>query len=240
VDRLLSSSRSSSLLVIGASVVASIAVWALVAGPGHAHSGHVTVTGFAVSVVMWQAMMVVMMSPAATPWIAAYARVVGDAASSPLPRTLAFAAGYFTVWLGYSVLAALLQLAATRILARTGHVATPAPAGLLLIAAGAFQFTPAKRACLTHCRNPLSYLAAHWRGGPPGAFRMGVMHGAYCAGCCWLLMLTGFSMGVMNLGWMALLTVVAAAEQVSRHGVWLGQVFGAALVLWGLGLWLAA
>ena len=69
----------------------------------------------------------------------AYARVVGDAASSPLPRTLAFAAGYFTVWLGYSVLAALLQLAATRILARTGHVATPAPAGLLLIAAGAFH-----------------------------------------------------------------------------------------------------
>src|SRR5678815_1456869 len=96
-----------------------------------------------------------------------------------------------------------------------------------------FQFAPIRQACLTHCRNPLSYLLSRWHGGPPAAFRLGAVHGAYCLGCCWLLMLTGFAVGLMNLAWMAVLTIVVAVEQTAPGGVWLGRLFGVGLAAWG-------
>ena len=108
----------------------------------------------------------------------------------------------------------------------------------MLVSAGAFQFVPLKGACLAHCRNPLSYFLARWNNGPIGGFRLGVSHGAYCLGCCWLLMLTALAMGVMNLAWMAVLTVVVALEQVAPAGVWVGRAFGVVLIAWGA--WLLA
>ena len=109
-------------------------------------------------------------------------------------------------------------------------------AGVLLVAAGLSQFLPLKRACLSHCRNPLTYFLARWKNGPTGGFRLGLTHGAYCLGCCWLVMLSGFGVGLMNLAWMALLTVVLCLEQVAPGGERIGQAAGLGMAAWGLAL----
>jgi predicted metal-binding membrane protein len=114
--------------------------------------------------------------------------------------------------------------------------------GAVLVASGVSQFVPLRQACLSHCRNPLTYFLARWRDGPAGGFRMGAVHGAFCLGCCWMIMLSGFALGVMNLAWMAVLTAMVCLEQLAPNGVWLGRAFGAGLAVWGLVLlmWLAA
>jgi predicted metal-binding membrane protein len=225
--------------VIASVIVATTGAWVWLAGaaPLHPHAGPATPRGFLAAVVMWQAMMVAMMTPTVAPWVLAYARLVGEAPpGARLGPPVTFAAGYFTIWLAYSIVAAAIQMA-LRTIGPVGHEGPPpALAGGVLLAAGAFQFAPIRQACLTHCRNPLSYLLARWRGGPPGAFRLGLGHGAYCVGCCWLLMLTGFAMGVMNLAWMALLTVMMAVEQSTPVGIAVGRTFGAGLIVWGLAL----
>lgn len=190
--------------------------------------------GFALAVAMWQLMVVVMMTPTVVPWVRAYATLV---APSPAERSWraawTFVAGYFAIWLVYSVSMAALQLGlvASGMLARD-RLAAGAGAAVFLVA-GAWQFAPLKAACLTHCRNPLTYFLARWKDGPVGGFRLGVSHGAYCLGCCWALMLTGLALGTMHLGWMAVLTAVVALEQLTPWGVWIGRAFGATLVAWG-------
>lgn len=229
------------MLAVAASVAAGAAWIALAGGAlGHPHASTWSVRSVAAAVAMWQTMMVAMMTPAVAPWIGAYARLVGPAAGSPLAASLSFAAGYFVIWLAYSVGAALTQLTAASFGPFAHHGGSTAVGGAVLIGAGAFQFAPAKQACLAHCRNPLSYLISHWVDGPIGGFRLGLTHGAYCVGCCWLLMLTGFALGLMNLAWMAVLTLVISLEQGMRGGVRLGRWFGAALIAWGIGLsWMA-
>ena len=107
-------------------------------------------------------------------------------------------------------------------------------AAALLIAAGLYQLSPLKEACLRHCRNPAQFLSRHYRPGPTGAFRLGVYHGAYCVGCCWLLMALLFVGGVMNLAWIALLTLLVAAEKLLPGGRWIALVTGAAFIAWGV------
>jgi predicted metal-binding membrane protein len=230
-------------LVLAASAVLALgAAWLWLAGAQVAqpHGNHWSRPTFFTAVVMWQAMMVATMTPAVAPWVGAYARLAGDANGALAVRpSFAFAGGYFAIWLVYSVAAALIQLAVTRAGLLPPEGPSPALAGAVLVAAGTFQFTPLKQACLSHCRNPLSYLLTRWRGGPPAAFRLGAAHGAYCVGCCWLLMLTGFGLGLMNLAWMALITLVLAIEQMAPGGMWLGRLFGGALVAAGLSLWAA-
>jgi predicted metal-binding membrane protein len=163
---------------------------------------------------MWFAMMAAMMAPSVWPWVRAYARFGGE---SPVP----FAAGYLTAWLGYAVVAAMLQ------------ASVRAPAALVPIVfaiAGVYQLTPLKRACLTHCRNPFSFLLARWRGGPAGGFRLGAAHGAYCVGCCWALMATTLAVGMTNVAWMIALGFVAFVEQVLPRGDLLRVPLGVALV----------
>lgn len=219
-----------------AGVAAAGTAWLGLMGGGlvHPHGTAWSARSFVVAVVMWQTMMVAMMTPAVAPWVGAYARLVGPGAGSQVTAPLSFAGGYFAIWLVYSIGAALLQLAASSAGVFAHGAGSHRLASALLIGAGAFQFAPARRACLTHCRNPLSYLLSRWVNGPIGGFRLGLTHGAYCVGCCWLLMLTGFALGLMNLAWMAVLTVVISLEQGMRAGVGLGRVFGAALIVWGL------
>ena len=222
--------------------IATVAAWRWLAGaalvtPHHRPGG---TPGFLYAVAMWQVMVVAMMTPTVLPWITAYARLstpgpLAAGAWAPGP-TAAFAAGYFLVWLGYSVAAASLQLIVRQAGWMTGDRLTTPLAAIVLMGSGLSQFLPLKQACLAHCRNPLTYFLAHWRQGPIGGLRMGVVHGAYCLGCCWLVMLSGFALGVMNLAWMAVLTVVLCAEQLAPGGAWLGRAFGAGLVLWGLTL----
>jgi predicted metal-binding membrane protein len=110
--------------------------------------------------------------------------------------------------------------------------------GAVLVAAGLFQFTPLKAACLAHCRTPLGFFLSSWRDGPRGAFRMGLEHGRYCVGCCWALMIVAFALGVMNLAWMAVLTLGLSIEKIAPRGPLVGRAFGALLTAWGV--WMIA
>jgi predicted metal-binding membrane protein len=112
---------------------------------------------------------------------------------------------------------------------------SPLLGGALLVVAGAFQWSPLKRVCLTHCRTPLGFLMGEWREGTWGALRMGLRHGSYCVGCCWVLMALLFVTGVMNLLWVAAIAAFVLVEKVAPAGPWLSRVTG--LLLAGGGAW---
>jgi predicted metal-binding membrane protein len=172
----------------------------------------------ALSIAMWFVMMIAMMTPAVIPVVLLYDKVVYRGAAGFHARTAGFLGGYFSVWLGFSVLATLAQalLIASRWSDAMGVSRRPAFTAALLIAAGLYQWLPLKAACLEHCRSPLHFVM-HQRRGTFGPWRMGVDHGVYCLGCCWLLMLLLFVGGVMNLAWVAALAVLVAIEKLGRR-----------------------
>jgi predicted metal-binding membrane protein len=190
---------------------------------------------------MWWVMMIAMMTPSAAPAILLYARVNQNAltegrSSGALAPTGAFAAGYLLVWFGFSAVTASLHWA----LERSGLVSTMMMgsrsrvlSGSVLIAVGLYQLSPLKSGCLAHCRAPASFLSRHWRPHARGALQLGIRHGAYCVGCCWLLMALLFVGGVMNLIWIAALTIIVLVEKVLRGGQWVGRGVGIVLAGWG-------
>ena len=195
--------------------------------------------GILANTAMWMAMMTVMMLPVVLPWLSGFAALSRDREAGTIrPGWVAlFALGYGTVWGGFSLLAASLQVGFQGwglLGASIGNAATAS--GLILISAGLYQVAPAKAACLEHCRTPLSYFLTNWRNGPAGAFQMGLSHGAFCVGCCWALMICGFALGLMSLKWMATLTALIGVEALAPHGKQIGQLAGAGMVLWGLTL----
>ncbi len=193
--------------------------------------------GLVATTAMWMLMMVVMMLPAVLPWLTGFAALSRDRGSGAIRGgwVALLGLGYLAAWLAFSVVGASLQIGLRSWGLMGVSAALLAPlAGLVLVGAGLYQVTPAKAACLEHCRTPMSYFLSRWRNGPAGAFRMGLSHGAFCVGCCWALMLTGFALGVMNLAWMAVLTVVIAVETLAPRGERIGRLAGAALVVWGL------
>jgi predicted metal-binding membrane protein len=191
---------------------------------------------FLVVTAMWSAMMVAMMTPSAAPTILLYGRVHRNSAGVSAPPTAAFLAGYLACWIAFALVAAALQFAFERTaLASPATMALhgrPA-AALLLVAAGLYQLSPLKDACLGRCRSPAEFLARNYRPGASGALRLGLLHGAYCVGCCWLLMALLFVGGVMNLIWIAALTLLVAAEKLLPGGYWLARIAGIAMVGWG-------
>ena len=206
---------------------------------GHPRSHHAPQT-MAELVVMWTIMMTAMMLPTAWPMILLFVGVQRKRSSDrePFLATLLFLGGYLAAWTGYSLLAAVGQsILSTRALL-TPQMSTLSPilGGGLLAWAGIFQWTPFKEACLKYCRSPVSFVATHWREGRLGSLRMGLQHGAYCVGCCWILMLILFVTGVMNIFWMVLLTLLTLAEKVvpPRAGFWLRYGSGIGLVVWGV------
>jgi predicted metal-binding membrane protein len=153
-------------------------------------------------------MMMTMMLPSASPMVLLYGRVVRQPKRKGQVKNAsacnaAFALGYLTLWSLFSLFAVVLQWALKRTGAMSGlmMLREPAIAGALLVAAGLYQLTPLKESCLAHCRSPGAFLAAHWRPGVAGAWRMGLAHGVYCVACCAALMLLLFVGGVMNLVW---------------------------------------
>lgn len=191
-----------------------------------------TPTGWPLVATMWAAMMVAMMLPSAAPAILLYAHVHRHSLGSETPPTMAFLAGYLACWFGFAMLAAVLQLAFASPMSMA--LDSRAASAALLIAAGLYQLSPLKDACLNRCRSPAEFITRHYRPGAWGAARLGLLHGAYCVGCCWLLMALLFVGGAMNLLWVAALTLLVAAEKLLPKGEWIARIAGVALVAWGV------
>jgi predicted metal-binding membrane protein len=186
---------------------------------------------------MWMVMMVGMMTPSAAPVLMLFAASAATRQQQRIPiSALTFGLGYLVVWAGFSVGAAVAQwgLHEATLLSAAMRTSSPRLGGAMLAAAGAYQLTPLKTACLTHCRSPLGFLMTNWRNGAAGAFVMGCRHGAYCVGCCWALMTILFVVGVMNLAWVAVLAGFVLVEKLSPAGLTLSRVAGVMLVLFGL------
>ncbi len=187
---------------------------------------------------MWAIMMAAMMLPSTTPMILVFTALdrQQQEGQAHVLRVWAFVAGYLVVWTAFSLVATLVQwaLLEARLVSPMMRNRSPMLGGMLLIAAGTFQFTSLKQACLAICRSPLSFIMTEWRGGAMGAFVMGLRHGVYCAGCCWLLMTLLFVLGVMNLLWIAALGVFVLIEKAFPQLRWLSFATGAVLIAWGV------
>ncbi len=194
---------------------------------------------FLLTFLMWAVMMVAMMVPSASPMILIFATINRKrlAAQTPLIRTGLFLLGYLLVWAGFSALATLGQwgLHAAALLTPAMAV-TPWLGGILLVAAGTYQFTPIKDVCLSRCQSPFGFILTQWREGAPGALVMGVRHGAFCVGCCWVLMALLFVAGVMNLLWVAAIAGFVLLEKIAPLGKVVSRLAGAILILWGVWL----
>lgn len=203
-------------LVVGAGLLlASVAAWATLLAMGDEMP-----MGAGLWIGAWTVMMAAMMLPSTSPLVLLYARQ-STAMSSALLTT-----GYIAVW-------AAIGLAAYGI-----HMRLPDPSnrvvGAVLIVAGLYQLTPIKTACLTRCRNPADFLVTHWRRGRVGALRLGVEHGAYCVGCCWVLMGVLIVAGSMGLAWVVAIALVVAGEKLLPAGQLLGRLGGVGLLVAGI------
>lgn len=183
-------------------------------------------------VLMWWLMMLAMMLPSAAPTVLLYARVREQrGADGAVAHPWIFALGYLAIWLLFSFAAAAIQhLLAGRAMAFESRQL----AGALLIAAGLYQFSPLKSVCLRQCRSPAQYLSRYWQRGAAGAVRLGIRHGAYCVGCCWMLMALLFVGGVMNFAWIAALTLIVGVEKLVPRGDLIGRGAGVALIALGM------
>jgi len=186
--------------------------------------------------VMWSVMMAGMMIPSALPMVLVHDRIVrGHADAHPLVATIAFVAAYLVVWIGFSAAATAAQwlLERVRLMSDMMASADALLSGALLIAAGLFQWSPLKHACLSTCRSPISFMLNEWRPGVRGAFVTGIRHGVYCLGCCWALMALLFVFGTMNLAAAAALAVLVLAEKALPWGAAIARGAGALLAAWG-------
>jgi predicted metal-binding membrane protein len=176
------------------------------------------VSGFVLVALMWAAMALAMMLPSAGPMILTYAEIAETAArkGERIVSPLVVAAGYAAVWLGFALAASLAQFAFTRLALLDAGMASASAlfSGAIFIAAGVYQFSALKHACLTQCQRPFPFFFARWETRAPGVFRLGLEQGIFCLGCCWAMMLVMFAVGVMNVVWMAALGIVMTIEKM--------------------------
>lgn len=193
---------------------------------------------------MWAVMMVAMMTPSVTPMVLIYARVAQQSARAGQLIAPAgwFACGYLLAWSLFSALAALAQWALEALALLTPMMAAASHkfGGAVLITAGAYQWLPVKDICLANCRAPLSFLQRHggFQVSATGSLRLGLLHGAYCIGCCWALMAVLFVVGVMNLLWIAALMIIVLLEKVIPGGHYLARSIGCLAL--AAGIWMIA
>jgi predicted metal-binding membrane protein len=191
-----------------------------------------------VAAVMWAVMMVAMMLPSTAPVTLLVANIARQRAAKGGAfgaGTALFVLGYLAVWVGFAAVATTLQwgLDEAGLMSDTMGLANQVGAGIVLMGAGIYQWTPLKETCLRHCRSPLDFLLFHWREGRLGAFLSGLGHGAFCLGCCWMLMALLFVGGIMNLAWIAAIALLVLIEKTLPWGGWTGRLAGILLVLWG-------
>jgi predicted metal-binding membrane protein len=188
---------------------------------------------------MWWVMMVAMMLPTAAPTVLLVTTLAWDRLPNPnlVPAAaMLFASGYLLVWSGMSLAATLLQwrLENAGLLSEMLAFGNGILASTVLVAAGLYQWTPLKNACLRHCGSPTEFLIRHWRPGPLGAMGTGVRHGLFCLGCCWMLMALLFVGGLMNLVWVGAIALFVLMEKTMPWGDWMGRFGGGVLVVWGV------
>lgn len=216
---------------------------ASMAAMGMAHLEAWTLADAALTAAMWAVMMAAMMLPGAAPMLLVFTTVNRRRRSqgppgtpAPLVNTSLFALGYLLVWAAFSLAAAAAQWGLQAAALLSGETLTVAPwvgAGVLL-AAGLYQLTPLKYACLARCQTPLGFLLSEWRDGNRGALVMGLRHGLFCLGCCWVLMGLLFVGGVMNLAWVAAITAFVLIEKLLPAGRAISWVAGFGLMFWGV------
>ncbi|MFO0751800.1 MAG: DUF2182 domain-containing protein [Thermodesulfovibrionales bacterium] len=235
----------------GITVLSWLSTFSIAVGEGHMDMGPAiaaphTHAGaplhFVLTFLMWAVMMTAMMLPSASPLIVLFAAVNRAKCNEhgPFVSTGAFLSGYLFAWTVFSALMTLVQwgLQTAALLSPLLVIGSPVLGGAFLFAAGLFQWSSLKHACLTRCRTPLGFLMNEWREGSRGALMMGLRHGIYCIGCCWLLMGLLFVTGVMNLLWMAVITVFVLLEKIIPAGYRVSRISG--LLLIAGGIWMAA
>lgn len=236
-------------IIIGMAII-SLLTWAymvVMAAPGlvgRSHHGAMPdlaawdLNLLVMGAVMWSVMMIAMMLPTAAPMVLGFSRVLHrqQAEARAKGLTWVFVAGYLLAWVGFSLPVALAQWAlySLGLMSSAMGAATPLIGGAVLIGAGLFQCSRLKDACLAKCQSPLGFLLNEWRPGSQGALIMGLRHGLFCIGCCWLLMLLMFAGGVMNLFWMAAITVYVLAEKLLPSLRQHARFIGALLIVAGV------
>jgi len=196
-------------------------------------------TTLVLTFLMWTIMMVGMMLPSAAPMTLLYAAIVrtNRIRGTVLPGVWLFTGGYLLVWTAFSLGATALQVLfeEVRVASSMMVVTSKWLSGVILLAAGSYQWSPLKDKCLAQCRSPIQFITGHWRAGRLGALRMGAAYGLYCVGCCWAIMLLLFVSGVMNMLWVALIAGFVLFEKLMPHGRLVGRIAG--LILVGAGLY---
>ncbi len=241
--------RYERIVILGVLLALAVLAWALVIAQAHSMTGPAMAGSMSAPagltmgmsavlfLAIWVAMMVAMMFPSAAPMVLMFNAIAAgkrERGQSFVP-TWVFVAGYLIVWslAGVAAYVAALGLDALAshvmpLMSNAGRIG-----GALLVLAGLYQLSPLKNTCLAKCRTPTQFLMTSWRGGYGGALRMGIEHGAYCLGCCWLLFVILFPLGMMNIAALALLTALIFAEKVLPVGRLVSIVAGIALIAYG-------
>jgi predicted metal-binding membrane protein len=230
--------------ILGVLLVLAAAAWALllwqsaVAEAGHMQNMLTMDMGMPLFLAVWVAMMVAMMFPTAAPMVLTFARVQQSKRQrgKPYVPTWVFVSSYLGIWTVFGVLAFVAALAATELADRSPWVMDNAAriGGVVLVLAGLYQLSPLKNTCLSKCRAPMAFVLSSWRSGYGGALRMGFEHGLYCLGCCWLLFVIVFPLGMMNLAVLAGLALLIFAEKSLPFGNRARQVAATALIAYGV------
>ncbi len=229
-------------LILGSLLVLAAISWALLiwqsANMNNQTMGLTMEMSAALFIVLWVVMMIAMMFPTAAPMILMFTAVYAGKRrqEQPFVPTWVFISAYLLIWTLFGVLAYPLALGSEKLAEQSMWLMQNASrlGGVILVIAGLYQLSPLKRVCLSKCRTPLQFILGSWHGGYGGAFRMGLEHGAYCLGCCWLLFVILFPLGIMNIAVMALLTVLIYAEKSFPIGRQISQAAGVALILYGV------
>ena len=227
------------MLPLAAIVLIGLLAWAWFVQVGRGMALHMAMPdmqmGLGALALMWASMMAAMMVPAAAPSYLLHARM----ARRPLASG-AYLAGYLAAWSAIGVAYALANWALQHggLLTMDMRLGSGRLAGALLVAAGAWQWSPAKAGCVARCRSPLGFMMTSWREGVVGSFAMGLRYAGWCVGCCWLVMTILFVAGTMSFAWAAIISMYVLAERLLPWGRALDRALGVGLIAWGA--WLIA
>lgn len=227
-------------LILGSLLLLATAAWALLIWQAAVRDDDLSLTmgmGAPLWIALWVAMMVAIMFPTAAPMIFLFARIHAKRAErgQTFVPTWVFAASYLIVWALAGALAYGAAVAGDELADQSMRVMDNAAriGGGLLIAAGVYQLSPLKYVCLNKCRSPMSFILHSWRDGYGGSFRMGLEHGVYCLGCCWLLFAILFPLGMMNIAVLALIALLIFAEKSTPFGRQIAALAAVALIVYG-------